>query len=345
MFSVIIAIILFGAIVLIHELGHFVSARLCKVKINEFSIGMGPKIFSRCGKDGIFYSLRALPIGGYVSMAGEDEESSDSDAFCNKTKLQRFSILAAGATMNILLGFLLLLISTSGSEMYSNKIESFRIYDKNQNIVSEYQGLLPGDEILYVGSSKINISYDFRFAAMRQGAHPCDITVLRDGKRVVIEGFSFPTITDSGNIFGNPYFFMPERIEKTPFAVIRESFYQTGSTIKTVVLSLYDIITGRYGAEAVSGPVGVVSEISSATKSGVLPLLQLAAMITINVGVFNLLPFPALDGGRIVFLGIEAITRKKINQKVEGYINFAGLMILFGLMIAITFKDFAKLFS
>lgn len=343
MLSVILAIILFGIIVLIHELGHFLVAKRCGVKIDEFSIGMGPKIFSKAGRDGTAYSLRLLPIGGYVSMAGEDEDCSDPEGFCNKTKTQRFFILAAGAFMNIFLGFLILIATVSQGDIYSNKIESFLVSDGEGGVVEEFRGLLPGDEILSVGSMRANISYDYRFAAMRQSGEPCTLTVLRNGEKIKIESFTFPTVNQDGVTFGYPYFFMPETLPKTPLSVVKEAFFQTGSIVKTVVYSVYDIITGRYGTEAVSGPVGVVSEINTAAQSGLMPLLSLAAMITINVGVFNLLPFPALDGGRIVFLGIEALTKKKISPKIEGYINLAGLIVLFGFMIFITFGDIAKL--
>ena len=344
MLSVILAIILFGTIVLIHELGHFLVAKKCGVKIDEFSIGMGPKIFSKRGADGTAYSLRLLPIGGYVSMAGEDEESFDPEGFCNKTKTQRLLILAAGAFMNILLGFLILTVTVSQGDIYSNKIESFLVSDGNGGVVEEFRGLLPGDEILSVGKMRASISYDYRFAAMRQSAEPCTLTVLRNGEKIKIENFTFPTTNQDGVTFGYPYFFMPETLSKTPFSVVKEAFFQTGSIVRMVVYSVYDIITGRYGTEAVSGPVGVVSEINTAAEAGTVSLLSLMAMITINVGVFNLLPFPALDGGRIIFLGIEALTKKRISPKVEGYINLAGLIILFGFMIFITFGDIAKLF-
>ena len=322
--SVLIAVLFFGIIIFLHELGHFLAARRFGVTIFEFSIGMGPKIFSRRSrKSAVLYSLRALPIGGYVRMAGEDESSDDPDAFCNKGKFARFVILFAGAFMNLLLGFLLMLLCVSFSKgLYSNTIDRFLAPDENGNAVR----------------------YDTLFAAMRSKGEPVTLTVRRGGSIVEIEDFSFPKTTEGGEVYGDAGFFVPTVKEKTPLTVLHDTFFQTASVIRTVYLSIYDLITGRFGTEAVSGPVGVVTEVSESVRYGWRSLLFLIAMITINIGVFNLLPFPALDGGRIVFLLIEALIGRKIDRQVEGIVNFAGLMLLFALMLFVTFKDILKLF-
>lgn len=343
-FSVIVAILLFGLIIFIHELGHFVTAKRLGVTINEFSVGMGPKLFSKVSEDGISYSLRLLPVGGYVSMAGEDESSDDPNAFCNISKKGRFAVLFAGAFMNLLLGLVLMVIYVcSANTIYSNKIESFLVADNNGQMVSEYQGLLPGDEIVAIGKANFNVRYDYIFSAMRTKGEPCDITVIRNGEKIKITDFVLPTITEDGIVYGNPNFFIPAEKEKSFGNIIYESFFQTISAVKIVAFSLFDLVTGNFSVQSVSGPVGVVDQINTSVSYGFASVMFLAAIITINVGIFNLLPFPALDGGRIAFLAIEAIIRRPINKKIEAAVNFAGLMILFSLMIAITFKDIIQL--
>lgn len=343
--TVLIAIFLFGIIIFVHELGHFLSARKFNVTVNEFSIGMGPKLFSKTAHNGTAYSLRALPIGGYVSMAGEDEYSNDPNAFNNKPKLQRLVILASGAVMNIVLGLLIMLICVTFSQnLYSNTIEQFLIKDDSGEFVTEYNGLKIGDRITKVGNEYLYVRYDYVFAAMRAGNTPQDITVVRNGNTIVIEDFTFPTAIENGIEIGNPTFFIPTIKAKNVFTVLHDTFYQTLSVVKMVLYSLFDIVSGNFTPETVSGPVGVVSEINETAKDGIRPLLFLISIITINIGVFNLLPFPALDGCRILFLLIELIIRRPLNKKIESYINYAGLLVLFSLMIIITFKDILALF-
>lgn len=343
--SVIISILFFGLIIFIHELGHFIFAKLFGVETTEFSIGMGPKILSKSSEDGTVYSLRLLPIGGYVAMSGEDEESDSPYAFCNQSAPKKLCILAAGAFMNLVLGFLLTLLFISFTEnLFSNKIESFNIIAPDGQIVTEYQGLLPGDEIIKINNDRIYARYDYVFAAMRNGTEKSTLTLRRNGETVTIRDFQFPTVKSGTSEFGNPNFFVPAVREKTVFNVLKETFCQTTTSVKMVYYSLYDIITGKHSVSEISGPVGVVKEISASASEGVLSTLFLLAMITINIGVFNLLPFPALDGGRIIIVIIEAVTNRKFNKKIEGYINAAGLFILFALMIAVTLKDISVLF-
>ena len=343
--TILVAILLFGFIIFIHELGHFLTARYFNVTVDEFSIGMGPKIISKKSK-GILYSLRALPIGGYVSMVGEDEYSEDPNALHNKPKWQRFLILSSGAFMNLILGFIVILICvTFSGNIYSNTIERFNVVDESGSYVTEYNGLRIGDRIIAVNGERINVRYDYVFTAMRSVDKECTITVLRNGKIEFVENFIFPTAYENGIVIGNPSFFFPELKNKTFYNIVHETFFQTVSVIKMVVYSIVDIISGNFTPEAVSGPVGVVSQIHETAKIGVTPLFFLFSMITINIGVFNLLPFPALDGGRILFLLVELIIRRPINKKIESIINFAGLAILFSLMILITFKDIVSLFT
>ena len=343
--GIIIAILGYGAIIFVHELGHFLTARFFGVTVNEFSIGMGPKVFSKKSKNGIVYSLRLLPVGGFVSMAGEDEESDDPNSFEKKSKFARFIILFAGAFMNLLLGFIIMFICVvSSDKLYSNKIESFLVVDTNGKIVEEYGGLCVGDEIIAVVGHAVGVRYDYVFTSMRLDGKPVDITVRRNGEKVTVENFRFPTDSSDGITFANPSFFIPREKSKNLINCLTETFGQTTASIKMVVYSLVDLISGKYSVEAVSGPVGVVSEIGESAKYGAGSVLFLLALIAINIGVFNLLPFPALDGGRIFFIVIEAIIRRPVNKKIETAVNFAGLALLLTLMIFVTAKDIISLF-
>ncbi len=336
--NIILAILIFGALILIHELGHFLFARLFKVGINEFSIGMGPKIFSRRSKkSSIAYSIRALPIGGYVSMEGEDESSDNENAFCNKKIWQRFIITAAGPLMNIVLGFLctVILVSSTGY-LTTTTVHSF--YEEATS--STQEGLLPGDTITKVGGVYVFTGNDMYYEIMHQGNKPIDITVERDGKTVVLEDVVFPTVKDEGTgiVFGRVDFF-PTAEQLSFGGVIKHSFFRSVSTIKMIYDSIFDLFTGRFGISAVSGPVQITQTIGQAASTGFINVLYLIVVITINLGVFNLLPFPALDGGRIIFLLVELIIGRPINKKFESYVNLAGIMILFLIMILVTFKD------
>lgn len=343
--SVIFAVFFFGLIILLHELGHFVAARFFGVTVREFSIGMGPKLLSGTSRDGTtVYTLRALPCGGYVSMAGVDDDSADPNAFCNQSKFARFVILAAGSFMNLLLGFLIMLVCVIGSKnLYSNTVERFLITDKNETPVTEFQGLCVGDEILAVNRTQLHVRYDYVFTAMRTSDTPSTLTVRRNGETVTIENFVFPTYVKDSQKFGNPNFFVPREKTKTVSVILHDTVFQTAACIKTVVTTLYDLAVGRYGAEAVSGPIGVVNEVRQTARQGAVAVLYLTSMIAINIGVFNLLPFPALDGGRILFLSIEWFMRRPINKKIENAVNLIGILLLFVLMILITIKDILHL--
>ena len=345
---VIIGILMFGFMIFIHELGHFLAAKKCNVGIYEFSIGMGPAILSRTGKDNVKYALRLLPIGGFVSMYGEDDDEcpDDEKSLSKKSVWQRIFVVSAGAVMNIILG---LVIATGlvifGGDLYSTKIERFNFGDENGNLIpmEEYQGLEIGDEIVKVGSRHIFVRHDLVYEAMNIGNEPCDIVVKRDGEKVVIKDFVFPTSTESGVVFGNANFFLPTVLKKTPVEVIKQSFCQSVAVIRMIWTSLIDTFKGKYGTEAVSGPVGIVGEMKETASYGPSALFFLMMVITMNLGIFNLLPFPALDGGRLLFLVIELIRRKPINPKYEGYVHFAGLVILMALMVFVTFGDIMKL--
>jgi regulator of sigma E protease len=345
---IILGILIFGLIILIHEFGHFLFAKLFKVGINEFAIGMGPKLWYKTGKDNVLYSLRAFPIGGYVSMVGEDDDGNDDEsALCKKPLWQRFVIISAGAFMNIALGFIIMaIVVILSGEIYSTQIERFNFADENGNLIQmdSWQNLNVGDKIIKVGDRHIFVRSDLLFEAMNVADTPTTLTVVRNGQKLEIDNFVFPTFVESGVKMGNANFFVPTSLPKTFVEVTKQSICQSVSVIRMIYTSLFNTLKGKYGADAVSGPVGVINEIKNTASLGFGALLYLMMIISMNVGIFNLLPLPALDGGRMIFLIIEGIRRKPLKKEIEQSINTAGLMILLALMLLVTLKDVVNLF-
>lgn len=303
---------------------------------------MGPKLISkRSKKSGILYSVRAFPIGGFVSMAGEDEESGDVNALNRKPVWQRMVITVAGAAMNLIIGFILMtVVVITSTSIGGTTILRFA----EDNALSEQSGLMIGDEIVKVGDTRVHIASELAYEIMRNGVEPLDITVRRDGELVEIKDVQFPTIIEQGIQFGMTDFIVLAE-EKTFGNVIEQSFYRSISTVKMIWQSLIDLITGRYGLEQMSGPVGVTAVVSEAAKSSFTDYLYLVVVITINLGIFNLLPLPALDGGRLIFQIIELIRRRPVKPEFEGYVHFVGIVLLMLLMVVITFKDVMNLFG
>ncbi len=330
---------MFGLLIFIHEGGHFLAARLCKITVNEFAIGMGPKLISRTSKkSGIKYSLRALPIGGYVSMNGENDESDDPNAFCNKSVPKRLLVVIAGAFMNLLLGFIIMtVIVFSQNTLLSTRIGSF-----DEGSLSQ-EKLMVEDVVIKVDGVRVHTGNELVYEIMNSGDEPVDLVVLRDGEKVTVKDVLFINETDMGVVFGVCDFNVYEE-KHNALNYIKHAFFRSCSMVKMIYDSLYNLITGKYGIETVSGPIGVTEAVGSAAKSGFSNLLFFLAYISINLGVFNLLPFPALDGGRLVFLVVEAVRGKPVNRKIEGYVNFIGIMILFTIMAFVSFKDVIKLF-
>ncbi len=353
--TIVIALLIFGFLIFIHELGHYLCARLFHVTIREFAIGMGPKLFTKVSKKtSIAYSLRALPIGGFVSMVGEDEESEDPNAFHRKPVWQRIIITVAGATMNILIGVLVMsFLVMAQDRLPSTTIAKFQepaaVTETETESATpttpstETYGLMVGDTITKVGPAKVHIANELVYEVMRRGWEPLDITVVRNGETVVIPQVQFPTFYESGTIFGDVDFYVLGE-DVNAATILKHSFYRATSTIKMIWESLYDMLAGRYSIESVSGPVGVTETLGEAAKEGVEDLIYMAVVISMNLGVMNLLPFPALDGGRLLFQLIELVRRKPINRDVEGMIHFAGMVLLMILFVVITCKDIISLF-
>ena len=339
---VLLAFLVFGVLIFIHELGHYICARLCGVGVNEFSIGMGPKVFSRTSKKtGIQYSIRMLPIGGYVSMVGEDEESDRQDAFGRCAIWKRILIVVAGPVMNLLLGFIAMLVMVLSTGVLGG---TQIVYDPSAAIsVSDASGLDSGDVILKVGRVRVHTGNELVYEISHQGSEPVDITVLREGQKTVIEDVLFPTVSTGGAVFGK-YDFKVMREEFGVGTVIKHTVFRSLSTVKMIVDSFVDLLLGKYGVESMSGPVGITQTMGEAAKGGFSNFLYIFVVITINLGVFNLFPIPALDGGRLLFLLIELVTRRPVNKNVEGLVHFIGLILMLGLIAFVTFNDIVRLF-
>ena len=338
---ILLAIFIFGVLILVHELGHYITARIFDVHIEEFSIGMGPKLFSRVSKKTkIKYSLRALPIGGYVSMVGEDEDSDDERAFCKKAVWKRIIIIAAGSIMNLLIGVIL----TFTVAVSSRSIGNTTVAEFTENAVSCEYGLQVGDEVISVDGVRVHTANQLVYEISRVTDGPVAIDVIRDGEALTLPSVRFGTTTEEGIVFGERDFFI-RSVEKSFSNIVKHTFYNSGLAIKTVWQSLIGLLTGRYSLNAISGPVGVTQTISNVAKTGTVNLLYLVSVIAMNLGVFNLLPIPALDGGKLLFLLFELIFRRPVDRKIEGYIHAVGLVILLMLIALVSIKDIVKLFG
>ncbi len=346
MLAVIITIIIFGVIIFIHELGHFIVAKLSGVKVNEFALGMGPAIFSYQKKlteeqkaEGIpnpytKYSLRIFPIGGYVSMEGENDESDSEDAFYKKSLPKRFAIVAAGAVMNLILGLVILFVINIGNSYVP--VNTIAVFD--EQATSQESGLQIGDELIKIDGKRVYTDYDISTLMLMSSSSDIDFTVKRDGEIIEIEKVHFETVTESGTDYLDIDFKIGVK-DNNILRTISYSFKEAVSLTRSVWLSLMQLITGRVSFTQLSGPVGVGEVVNNVVKIDFSRIYLLAALLTINVGIFNLLPLPALDGGRLFFMIIELIFRRPVPAKVEAGIHTVGLVLLMGLMVVITLKD------
>ena len=328
-----IAVFVFGFLIFIHEFGHFIFARIFKVKINEFSIGMGPALlWYDSKKTGIRYKLAMFPIGGYVAMAGEDDESDDPDSFDKKPAYQRFIITFAGAAINIIFGFIAMIILTCLINVGNTTIHSFA-----ENSTSS-EALMVGDTIIEVEGKRVDIADELAYEIMRYGNEPVDLLVIRDGEELFLPDVNFPKSEAEGQVFGELDFAV-HAVKKNFGVVASYSFNKSVLIVRMCWESIIDLISGRYTLAAVSGPVGIGSAIGEAASAGFAPLLYIVVVISINLGFMNLLPIPALDGGRLLTVLVEMITRKRLPKKVEGLVNGIGLILLLLLSFLIMIKD------
>jgi regulator of sigma E protease len=357
------AVLFFGLVIMIHEVGHFSFAKLFKVKVNEFALGMGPTLF-KFKKGETKYAVRLLPIGGFVNMEGEtaDEDAQEPSAesggsgaakgksgvFYGKPRWQRAIILAAGACLNIILGMVLIAVML-GIQQYAgheNLVGTRKIHSFYEDASSTQYGLMPGDEIVRINGKYVFSESDIGYLITRDVDGVIDFTVKRSGQKTEVPGVAFRHLEEDG-ARATLYFDFVLVGESPGFInVLTTTPREALSTVRLVWLSLFDLITGQYGLTDLSGPVGIVTIVADAAQEAKLdlrPLLRIAILITINVGIFNLLPIPGLDGGRLLFLAVEGIRRKPIRPKYEGYVHAAGLALLFLFMIVVTFSDIIKL--
>ena len=335
-YPIIIAVLFFQLIIVIHEGGHFVAARLMKIKVNEFSIGMGPKLI-QFTKGETKYTLRLVLFGGYCAMEGEDSDSDDENAFATKRVIQRIFVVVAGAFMNLVLGLVIISIMVSTQSL----IGTTTVAKFEDNALSS-QTLEVGDKIKSIDGMRVYTSTDVTTGLSRSVDNTVEFVVERNGEAKTLD-VEFEMSEYEGHQYINMDFFVLG-VEKTFSSVIKESLAQFVSYCRMIFLSLHDLIVGRYGVSDISGPVGTVSIVSTAVKTSLPTVLRIMALLTVNVGLFNLFPFPALDGWRLFVLVFEGIFKKKLPSKFEWLINSIGLALLIGIMCVVTFSDITKLF-
>lgn len=383
------AVFVFSAVIAIHEFGHFMVAKLCGVQVNEFSIGMGPVLCKRVRK-GTQYSIRALPVGGFVALEGEespeskqaeenlsvvsddsspsrgakadagkpdlpplsgevaeptgsDGEVSPSGIPLNEAPVwQRALIMLAGAGMNFVLGFVVMaILITAQSEPITSKV----LYQVEENALCGQTGLQAGDKILAVNGRRCFVANDILYELMRTEDYTADFTVLRDGKKVELPGVQFDTWQDDKGETHMSLGFTVYGIKKTPLNVLKEAGNSVLYYGRIIFASLSDLLRGRESINDLSGPVGIVTAIGQAASYGWQDLLEMLVLITVNVGIFNMLPFPALDGGKVVFLLIEGVTGHAVPEKIQSGLTVAAFALLFGLMIFATYNDILRLIT
>ncbi|MBQ6430974.1 MAG: site-2 protease family protein [Oscillospiraceae bacterium] len=344
-FYIILAILLFGVLILVHEFGHFFTAKLSGVQVNEFSLFMGPALWKK-QKGETLYALRCIPVGGYCAMEGEDGDSENPRAFTNAKVWKRLIILAAGSAMNFLTGLLIvaLLVTFAWQAIPGKTVQMIapgRPFDNAQ-------GLQVGDEFVSINGERVYTQMDITMLLDRDPDGLHDITVIRNGETLELTNVPMQRDyidKDGSRIYG----FIPDRQERSLGSILSYTWNQSVDFVRMVRLGLSDLFTGRAGIKDMSGPAGIISTVveqgvqSESVSIGVENVFYLFAFIAINLAVMNMLPIPALDGGRIACLlvtaAIEKITRRKINPKYEGYLHAGFMVLLLAFMAFITFKD------
>lgn len=341
MLQIILAILAFGLLVIVHEFGHFITAKRGGVQVNEFWIGMGPTLLKK-QHNGTLYCLKLLPFGGACVMEGEDSESDNDHAFGKASLPRRMLIVAAGALMNFLVGFLIVLAVIQPNGPNGGYIVSTIDSIDPASTAAAEGGLQAGDEILEVDGYNILLRSDFEMALSRGMDTTYEVVVRRDGEKVTLPAVVLEATIegeDGRKMIGLTFAEQPDSIGMHVNMAVRTSL----NYARLVWVSLGMLVSGQVGVDQLSGPVGVASVMATTASYSISAFLQLVAFISINLGVMNLLPLPALDGGRLVFLIIEGIRRKPVPAKYEGYIHAAGLMLLLALMVYVTGQDIVRL--
>ena len=351
MVYILAAILVFGVLIAVHELGHFMAAKACGVRVNEFSIGMGPALWKK-QKGETQYSLRLFPVGGFCAMEGEEEDSDDPAALNNQGFWAKLLIFAAGAAMNFIAGLLIILVLYADAQaFYVPVVAGFA----DGCPLESADGLQEGDRLLRIDGEKVYVYSDISLLMGLNKTGAFDLQIERNGEVITLHDFTMErreyTDQNGKTYTGYGLYFGAE--EATLGRKLSYSWNNAMDFARLVRLSLQMLVTGQAGVKDLSGPVGIVStmtqvgEQAATTRAAVENIAYLAALIAVNLAVMNLLPLPALDGGKIFFLVINAVSmqlfKKQIPAKYENYIHFAGLILLLALMAVITFSDVWKL--
>lgn len=329
MVTAIYAIVIFCLLIFVHELGHFLTAKAVGIRVNEFALGMGPKILS-FGKKETRYSLRIFPIGGFVSMEGEDEDSDHERAFNKKTVWARALVIIAGSVMNFLTAIVIIAVIVLIIGVTTNIVGAV-----SPDSPADAAGLLADDKIVAIDGKTVDGWQDVITYIGGSKGDTIALTVERGGKRVdIISGFD---VSEGRRIIG-----IQSKPEHAVLPAIKMGVLNILYWTKEMFTFLGQLFTGHGSMNDLMGPVGIVSTINDQAKYGIISIANLAALISLNLAIVNMLPFPALDGGKLLFLFIRKITGKAITDEMEGKIHFAGLMLLFGLMIYLVIQDFGK---
>ncbi len=351
---IILAILLFGILIAAHEWGHFIAARICGVTVHEFAIGMGPQLWQKQGKKGTVFTLRALPIGGFCALEGEEEESNDPHSLSNQGFWKKVFVFAAGAMMNFLAGLLILLVLNFQAAGFTVPVIA--------GTAPEFEAvngtaLEEGDVFWSINGSRVYLASDVDLLLMLANREPMDLVVLRDGEQVSLPGLAVGTYTDSqGQSYEGYGLYRGVAVQEATLGLrLKYTWYNGIDFVRIVWYSLRMLFTGSAGVSDLSGPVGIVSQIndvgtqSVSVGAALSNIAYFGAMLTVNLAVMNLLPIPALDGGHILFLVISTVSEKlfgrKVPMKYEAAINMVFFALLMGLMLFVTFNDVRKLFS
>ena len=330
--TIIYAIVIFLLLIFIHEFGHFIAAKACDVKVNEFSLGMGPELWSRQGEE-TKYSLRAIPIGGYCAMEGEDEDSDHERALNKKNGWQKFLVFVAGATMNVVLAVIIMIAIALYSGAATTTLDSVE-----EGLPAAQAGLLAGDQIVAIDGEKMGSWEEITNVISNTKKESLEVTVLRDDEELTYTVPVGYNEEEHRNILG-----IMTRAEHNPGSAVVRGCQGTWAMGVAMVDVLGQLFTGKVSTKELSGPVGIVSIVNEQSKLGFIYVAYLTALISLNLAIINLLPFPALDGGRILFLIIRKITGKAVTDEMEARFHFVGIVLLLALMVYVTFNDIGRL--
>lgn len=335
---VLLALLLLGVLVIAHEFGHFLAARLCGIEVMEFSVGMGPLLLKHMGKDGTQYSVRLLPIGGFCQFRGEDEASDDPRSFGKQKIWKRFVTVFSGPAMNFVIAVTVIILYLS---LLGLPVTVPKAAELEENAVAA--GMLLGDEIISVNGVETADTNAVAQAITSCGGQPVELGILREGGEIQLTVPPFYDEAEQRYRIGITFAQERQRIsllESVPF-----SFAYNAESVRLIVDTLRNLVFKGEGADQVTGPVGTVYVIQDVTqKGGIDVYLELLALISVNLGVMNLLPIPGLDGSRLLFLAVEKIRRKPVRAELEGMIHMGGLVLLLGLMVVLTYQDILRIF-